>query len=154
MRTVKKPDPEKRDEVEQSLYNRMLKNAFFGFVKSAVIAAFIGLTVGGLIAAGMTVGILPSTIPFLSGEHLAFRAAAWFAGVAGSFGAVAGIQSTRDARRFFLMHEAQYLSPEETREPMLVLQPKMPAMDESRGYGEFQKKILAQEASSESLRRG
>ena len=125
---TKNPNEEQLDAVETSLYNRMAKNAFFGFLKSAAIGAVVGLALGGLAAAAVGAGLLPS-IGFLSGDIVAgaLHAAAWFGGLAGSFGAVAGIQSTRDTRRFFLMHEnPEFQSPEDTRVPALVMQPGAP----------------------------
>lgn len=105
------PDPKQLEQVETSLYNRMLKNAFAGFVKSAAIAAGIGFVLGGLIASGVGAGVLPSALGTLVGTGGTFlsgavKLATLFAGLAGGFGAVAGIQSTRDTRRFFQIHEA------------------------------------------------
>jgi len=125
MEPLSHPDPQEVVAVETSLYNRMVKNAFFGFMKSAVIGGIIGLALGGIAAA---IGILPAAAiagdmgPVIEG---ALRIGVSFAGVAGSFGAVAGIQSTRDTRRFFMMHEGRHLSPEETREQLVAVAPQV-----------------------------
>ncbi len=132
MDRLQPPEPEIA-AVETSLYNRMLRNAFAGFMKSAAIGAAIGLVLGGLFALGVHANVLPH-VPLLGqasdslGKMLlsgAVHGAAWLAGAAGSFGAVAGIQSTRDTRRWFLQHE----SPERTQEPAIVLQPQIAVSD-------------------------
>ena len=104
---------------EEQFYNRMLRNAFFGFAKSAMIGAAIGLGLGLLAAGGVALGM---TIPFVAMEGSGLAAAMvvgvkWalaFATVSGGFGAVAGIQSTRDTRRFMLLHESPELKSKQT----------------------------------------
>jgi len=148
MITLTTPDSKQVDAVERILYNRMLRNAFIGFVKSAAIAAVVGLAVGGLLS------VMQVSLPVLGGEYLALKAAAWFAGVAGSFGAVAGIQSTRDTRRFFQIHEAHNLSPAPSAGRAPALQPEVAAVDEARDCIEFQKKLVdCQEKSAAALQR-
>ncbi len=105
--------------VEKQLYQRMLRNAFIGFLKGAAIAAVIGFGVGILLTGGVTAGLIPAFSIFAPSAGLAAIAAIGaktalaFATVCGSFGAVAGIQSTRDARRFFGAHEKPDLSSNE-----------------------------------------
>lgn len=94
------PQMQQIEEVERSLYNRMLRNAFAGSLKGAAVGVIMGLVVGMIIAPFMGATTLAAITP------VAMKAAAWLGGLAGSFGAVAGIQSTRDTRRFFLMHES------------------------------------------------
>jgi len=139
METPKQPDSQEVATVETSLYNRMLRNAFVGFMKSAVIGAVIGLALGAIAA---STGILP--VVATSGSMGAIMEGAlhvgtWFAGLAGSFGAVAGIQSTRDTRRWFLKHENPDLSPENTREQRVVLQPELTEKLQSADH--FQKMV-------------
>lgn len=130
--TLSSPEPEQLADVETSLYNRMVRNAFFGFVKSAAMGALIGLAVGALIAVPASMGLFHLAFlganPGLGAMMLAgaMKVGASLGAAAGSFGAVAGIQSTRDTRRFFLMHEAHNLSPEETAEQALVVRRGMP----------------------------
>ena len=119
MEALDRPDPEEIAAVETTLYNRMVKNAFFGFMKSALIGFAIGLAVGMIASA---TGLLPAATMF----DAALKGAMWLGGVAGSFGAVAGIQSTRDTRRWFKRHENPELnSPEETREQAMAVSPEI-----------------------------
>jgi hypothetical protein len=146
------PDSGQVQAVERSLYNRMLRNAFIGFFKSAIVAAALGLVMGGIAAAAVSADILPHTLPLLKeGVTGALKIAGWFAGVAGSFGAIAGIQSTRDTRRFFLMHEGHSTAPEKGRG--LVLEQEMPEVSTHRNM-RFQDRIREEEAhTSQSLQR-
>lgn len=127
-------------KIETSLFNRMVKNAFVGFTKSAAIGAVLGLLIGGVVAAAaIAFPQIVSYVPLLEAGVVstALHTAAWFAGLSGSFGAVAGIQSTRDTRRFFLMHEAHNISPERSGKE-LALHPEMEGPEDH-----FQKLVVS-----------
>jgi len=142
---------ERIGEVETSLYNRMLRNAFVGFLKSSAIAATVGLAIGGLIASGFfgsgiitTLGLAHegTTMGILMGG---LKTALALGSVGGSIGAVAGIQSTRDTRRFLRLHESR--SPEDVREAGIVLEPALPEKEPDH----FQKKVCGCEHEQSAI---
>ena len=147
MNETVRPNETQLEQVEGKLFNRMLKNAFAGFIKSAAIAAVIGLMVGAVLS------FIPASASLLGSEGVALKVAAWFAGVAGSFGAVAGIQSTRDTRRYFLMHEKDNPASEAGQEYALVRHVDSPSRSGEELVGDFQKKLGAQEQRATLLQR-
>ena len=123
-------------KVEDALFNRMLKNAFQGFVKSAVVAGVIGAAIGAaLFGCGflspqlLSTGIVETC---LGSQTLAGAVvgALTFLLPAGAFGATAGINSARDARRFILRHEVDRLPP--VPDGIDPLQSVLPAMNNIR----------------------
>lgn len=99
-------------DVESSLFGRMLTNAFKGFGVGAALGVAAGALLGALAFGSglLPATLLPAAIQSFSGGIAAvagaLTGALTLAAPCGGFGAVAGIQSTRDARRYLLAHEA------------------------------------------------
>jgi uncharacterized membrane protein len=100
------------EATETRLFNRMMWNSVKGFLKGALIGIVIGAAIGAAIF-GLGVipaSILPETLLGVTGGSIAMAGAIIGASIcllpAGRIGQVAGVQSTRDARRYLLAHEA------------------------------------------------
>ena len=149
-------------QVESSLFNRMLRNAFAGFFKSAVLALAIGGAIGAI---AFGAGLLPATLipAAITG---AFGSSAAVAGAitvgaalmvpAGAFGAVAGIQSTRDARRYFNADEVSRdsLIPNSQDKPKLLVEPILEERIHAENQGEHRERPAERQRSYDPSARG
>ncbi len=157
-------------DVEHGLYKRMVRNAFWGFVKNGLWGIVLGAAIGAVVFA-LAPAALTALIPLafthiataLLGATATATATTALAGAitgasamaipAASFGAVAGIQSTRDARRYLVGHEVQRESKiPETVDPLAEIKKEITGTYPERNTDKtlsFADKIRAESTISE-----
>ena len=104
---------DKLHDAESRLFDRMFKNSVVGFIKGAAVGIAVGAAIGALVF-GMgllSASILPTALLDFAGSSGVLAGAMIGASLcllpAGRIGQIAGVQSTRDARRYLLAHEAR-----------------------------------------------
>lgn len=149
-------------QVESSLFNRMLRNAFAGFFKSAALAIGVGAVIGAIaFGAGLLpISLIPAAVASAFGGNMALAGAVTAAGAfmipAGAFGAVAGIQSTRDARRYFNADEASRpsLIPAGQDTPKTLVEPILQERLETETSAEHRERLAERQRLFDPSARG
>jgi predicted alpha/beta hydrolase len=121
------PEFEHLSEVEDTMYRRILRNSYKGAIKGALTGLFIGVAAGailGALALTFAPALLPLAVHGIWGAMTAgaIAVSAVVVPFAARFGGVAGVQSTRDARRFMQADRLPKLTPSEEKEKQRIFE--------------------------------
>jgi len=117
------------EKVENTLYKRILRNAYVGAAKSALIGIAIGCTVGALLCGAVfafpaLAAFVPFTIAhsFLGIAVVAAKVGLGLGVITAGYGSIAAVQSTRDARRVIGADRLPTLTPSQEHDRQQLFQ--------------------------------